>query len=100
MLLAIAKVESNFNVYAISTSGAYGLMQVIPYWHKDKILQARKELGNPELFSINTNIYLGATVLKECIQRVGINKSLECYSGRTPGYTEKVLVAYNNLQKI
>ena len=95
LLLAIMSVESNFYPHAISASGAYGLMQVIPVWHKDKIVKARKELGNPEIFNINTNIYLGSLVLKDCMNKVKrVSKALSCYSGNTPGYDEKVLKQY------
>lgn len=101
LLLAIAKVESNFYQHAISSSGAYGLMQVIPLWHKDKIIKARNELGNPEIFNVNTNIYLGALVLKDCMRKVSkTSKALLCYSGQTPGYDDKVLVQYYKIQKL
>jgi soluble lytic murein transglycosylase-like protein len=96
LILAIVKVESNFHPHAISTSGAYGLMQVIPTWHKEKIVKAKKELGNPEIFNINTNIYLGSMVLKECLLRSSnkTSKALLCYSGQTKGYDDKVLKHY------
>jgi soluble lytic murein transglycosylase-like protein len=101
LILAVAKVESNFYNHAISPSGAYGLMQVIPVWHKDKILAARKDVGNPELFNISTNIYLGARVLKDCVDKTtGLNKALLCYAGNTSGYDQKVLAEYSKLQKI
>lgn len=100
LLLAIMKVESTFDKYAISTSGAYGLMQVIPVWHKDKILKAKKELGNPELFDINTNIYLGAWIVHDCFikSRGNLQSALLCYSGQTPDYDKKVLYAYKALK--
>lgn len=95
LILAVAKVESGFNKYAISSSGAYGIMQIIPVWHKEKILVARNTLGNPEIFNIDTNIFLGTWVLRECLNKHGqVNKALLCYSGQTPGYDKKVLEAY------
>ncbi len=101
LLLAIAKTESNFYPHAISTSGAYGLMQVIPLWHKEKILKAREELGNPEIFNINTNIYLGAQVFRECLRKTHkIHTALLCYSGQTRGYDEKVMYNYYKIQKL
>ena len=101
LLLAIARVESNFYTYAISSSGAYGLMQVIPVWHKDKILKAREELGNPEIFNVNTNMYLGAMVLRDCMRKTSkTSKALLCYSGQTPGYDDKVLIQYYKIQKL
>ena len=98
LLLAIAKVESNYYKYAISTSGAYGVMQVIPVWHKDKILEARRVVGNPEIFNIDTNMYLGARVIKDCMNKhERLNKALMCYSGQTPEYDKKVLNVYTRL---
>jgi len=32
LILAVIEVESHFNSYAISTAGAQGLMQVMPFW--------------------------------------------------------------------
>lgn len=95
LLLAIAKVESSFNKYAISPSGALGIMQVIPKWHKEKVIAARDKLGNPELFNIDTNIYIGTWVIKDClIKHKDVSKALLCYSGQTEGYDQKVLQEY------
>lgn len=100
LLLSVAKIESNFNKHSISPSGAYGIMQVMPVWHKEKVLEARKKLGNPEIFNINTNIYLGAKILKDCINRLGsVEKALYCYSGNTVGYPEKVANVYRQLNR-
>jgi len=102
LILAIQQVESMYRPHAISESGAYGLMQVIPVWHKEKIIRAKKELGNPEVFNINTNIFLGALVLQECMKRTKrvTNKALLCYSGQTPGYDKKVLNVYKKIQTL
>ena len=99
LMLAIARQESNFNKYAISSSGAYGIMQVIPVWHKQKVVDANKVLGNPEIFNINTNIYLGARVYSECVKKTkAINKALECYYGKPrTGYAKQVLAYYKIL---
>ena len=96
LILAVVKIESGFNKYAISSSGAFGLMQVIPSWHKEKVIRARDTLGDPNLFSVDTNIYIGTWILKDCIKKyVDIYAGLECYSGGTPGYGDKVLKEYN-----
>lgn len=101
LVLAVAKVESNFHHHAISSSGAMGIMQIIPSWHKDKIKEARSTLGNPEVFNINTNVYLGTRILNDCIERFSkIRKALMCYSGNTKGYDDKVLATYEQIKKL
>lgn len=101
LVLAVAKIESRFDKHAISNTGAMGIMQVIPSWHRDKIQDAKKQLGNPEVFNINTNIYLGARVLSDCLNKFKqTNKALSCYSGNTPGYEKKVLAEYNVIKEL
>lgn len=101
LVLAIGKVESNFDYHAISSSGAMGVMQVIPRWHEDKIRDAKKIIGTPEVFNIETNIYLGTRVIKDCIDRFKLlSKVLLCYSGNTVGYDKKVLAEYNIIKRL
>lgn len=100
LILAITRIESGFDTYAISKSGALGLMQVIPVWHKTKIINARERLGNPEIFNIHTNIYLGTSILRDCFKGgSNIRLALNCYSGNTVGYADKVIAEYKKLQK-
>lgn len=59
LVLAIIEVESNFDRFAISSSSALGLMQVMPFWVA--------ELGGEsksELFDVEYNILLGCQILK------------------------------------
>lgn len=94
LLFAIAKVESRFDKHAISSAGAMGLMQVLYKVHVDKIIQAKSEIGNPEIFSIDGNIYTGAKILKACLDKFNLTKSLAvCYNGGVigNGYDVKVL---------
>jgi len=57
LVLALINVESNFDHYAISSAGAMGLMQVMPFW--------KAELGNPDdnLHDIGTNLKYGCAIL-------------------------------------
>ena len=57
LVLAVIDVESGFNRYAVSSAGAVGLMQVMPFWPR--------QLGvNNHLFgSIDFNIKLGCEIL-------------------------------------
>lgn len=103
MILAIMTVESSFNKHAISNAGAFGLMQVIPKWHLEKIVEARKRFNNPELFDLNTNIFLGSWIYKDCLSKFKKNdKALLCYNGSNEmpnGYDKKVILAYNDISK-
>jgi len=59
LVLAVIEVESNFDRFAISSSSALGLMQVMPFWVH--------ELGgdNPsELLDVQYNLLLGCRILK------------------------------------
>ena len=103
LLIAIQQVESGFNKFSISSGGALGVMQMIPSWHLDKLKTATKELGSPELFDPNVNIYVGAWVLKDCMKKFGSQTNyLRCYSGSNSlpnGYEDKVKASLYNIKK-
>ncbi len=59
MVLAVIHVESAFRKYAISSAGARGYMQVMPFW--------RECIGTKEhrqLFSLRVNLRYGAVILR------------------------------------
>jgi len=58
LVLAVIEVESRFDEFAISVSGARGLMQVMPFW--------LNEIGisDQNLFKIRTNLRMGCTILR------------------------------------
>ena len=58
MVLGLINVESGFNRYAISSVGARGLMQVMPFWVR--------QIGTTDqnLLDINTNLRYGCTILR------------------------------------
>lgn len=91
LVLALIEVESHFNPYAISRSGAQGLMQVMPFW--------LKEIGHPDdnLIKINTNLRLGCTILKYYMNMEDndLRKALARYNGSNSSrvYSDKVLQA-------
>jgi hypothetical protein len=63
LVLAVAAVESKFKPRAVNqTTGAKGLMQVLPKWHQDKVLNVG---GEPSLLLIAPNINVGAAILAE-----------------------------------
>jgi len=78
LVLAVIDVESNFDRFAISSSSALGLMQVMPFWvpelgYKDK----------NELFKIDVNVLLGCLILKYYleVERGDLVKGLARYNG-------------------
>lgn len=77
LVLALIQVESNFDRFAISTAGARGLMQIMPFW--------LNEIGRPRdnLFHIDTNLRLGCTILRYYLDREGGNlaRALARYNG-------------------
>lgn len=56
MVLAVIDIESAFDPYAVSSAGAQGLMQVMPFW--------REELGHRRLTDVEANILMGCTILR------------------------------------
>ncbi len=93
LALAVVQVESGFNRFAISSAGAQGYMQIMPFW--------LKEIGKPgdTLFKTQTNLRMGCTILrfyldKEKGKLVG---ALQRYNGSygKPDYPYRVLDAYN-----
>lgn len=98
LILAVIAVESRFNPIAQSDGGALGLMQVIPHYHKDKMDSADSVL-DPE-----TNIQLGARVLKDYIRRGGTEVAgLQLYNGSSGdpdnGYAQRVLAEKQRLRE-
>lgn len=91
IVLALIQVESNFDEYAISTAGARGLMQVMPFW--------LKEIGriNDNLFNIRTNLRFGCTILRYYLdkEKGNITRALARYNGSLGSYryTTKVFSA-------
>lgn len=58
LVLAVIDIESAFDRFAVSSAGARGLMQVMPFW--------LEELNRPDdnLFDIQTNLRMGCTILR------------------------------------
>lgn len=82
LVLAVIDVESNFDRFAISSAGAQGLMQVMPFW--------LKEIGQPRdsLFNVRTNLRMGCTILKYYIKKEkgDLTRALARYNGSLGRY--------------
>jgi soluble lytic murein transglycosylase-like protein len=58
LVLAVIDTESNFDRFAVSSAGARGLMQVMPFW------LAELNMHDANLFDIQTNLRMGCTILR------------------------------------
>lgn len=92
LVLAVIQIESAFDPYAVSSAGAMGMMQVMPFW--------KKEIGreNDNLIDLETNLRYGCTILKYYIDKEQgrWSEGLARYNGSYGKfwYPEKVLVAW------
>ena len=77
LVLAVIHVESLFDRFAISSVGAQGAMQVMPFW--------KNEIGRPDdnLMDMATNLRYGCTILKHYIHRSkgNLTEALARYNG-------------------
>lgn len=101
LLLAVVAIESRFNPYAGSGSGALGLTQTLPSAHPEKV----ESLPNREhdILDPGHNLDLGATILREYLVRAGGDRmqALQRYHGSlgdpSQGYARSVLKIYHRL---
>jgi soluble lytic murein transglycosylase-like protein len=93
LVLALINVESNFDRFAISSAGAQGLMQIMPFW--------LDEIGKPEdnLFDIETNLRFGCTILRYYLDMENgrFGPALARYNGSTgkTWYPDRVMTRLN-----
>lgn len=77
LVIALIHAESHFDRFAISSVGAQGLMQVMPFW--------KGELGRPQdnLTDNATNLRYGCTILAYYLKRENGNlqRALARYNG-------------------
>jgi len=94
LLLAVMQVESRFDRFAVSSAGAQGLMQVMPFW--------RNEIGRPQdnLTQIETNVRYGTAILSHYLgkARGDLIDALARYNGSRGrlNYPELVVYAYRS----
>lgn len=93
LVLAVIDVESRFDRFAISSAGALGLMQIMPFW--------LDEIGMPgdNLFRTQTNLRFGCTILRHYLEKENGNlgPALARYNGSygKPQYPALVMTALN-----
>lgn len=92
MVLGLIHVESGFKKYAVSSVGARGFMQIMPFW--SRAIGA----NDHNLFLLRTNLRYGCTILRHYldIERGDLYRALGRYNGSLgrPQYPNLVLGAW------
>ena len=87
LVLGLMQVESGFRKYAVSSAGARGYMQVMPFWVK--------LIGRPEdsLFDLRTSLRYGCTILRHYldIEKGDLFRALGRYNGSNQGQTGRYI---------
>ena len=92
LVMALIAVESRFDRWAVSSVGAVGLMQVMPFW-PEKLGMRRYELVH-----VAPNVHMGCAILRYYLgfEHNDVRKALARYNG-SPGkrdYPDRVLTAW------
>ena len=66
LVLALIQVESNFRKFAVSSAGARGYMQVMPFW-----IRWLSDGDSQRLFGMQTNLRFGCVILRHYLDREG-----------------------------
>jgi soluble lytic murein transglycosylase-like protein len=92
LVLGLIQVESGFKKYAVSSVGARGYMQVMPFWVRS--------IGTPDqnLFHLRINLRYGCTILRHYLdlEKGDLYRALGRYNGSLgrPEYPNLVLGAW------
>ena len=92
LVLAVLDVESHFDRWAVSSAGAVGMMQVMPFWPEKLGMQRR------ELVTMEANIRMGCAILRHYLdtERNDVRRALGRYNGsvRTREYPDRVVTRW------
>jgi soluble lytic murein transglycosylase-like protein len=92
LVMAVLDVESRFDPWAVSSAGAVGLMQVMPFWPEQ--LGMRRY----QLTRVAANIHMGCAILRFYLQdeRRDIRRALQRYNGSVGhrDYADRVIVRW------
>jgi soluble lytic murein transglycosylase-like protein len=92
LVLGLIQVESGFKKYAVSSVGARGFMQVMPFWVR--------QIGAPDqnLFHLRVNLRYGCTILRYYLdmENGDLYRALGRYNGSLgqPDYPNMVVGAW------
>jgi soluble lytic murein transglycosylase-like protein len=89
LVLAVIDVESAFNTWAVSSAGAQGLMQVMPFWPEQLGMKRH------QLMKVQSNIRMGCAILRYYYERErrDVRRALARYNGSVGRreYPDKVI---------
>ncbi len=92
LVLGLIQVESGFKKYAVSSAGARGFMQVMPFWVK--LIGTKSD----NLFDMRKNIRYGCTILRHYLdmEKGDLYRALGRYNGSLgrPEYPRLVEAAW------
>lgn len=91
LIMAMLDVESAFNRWAVSTAGAVGLMQVMPFW------PVRLGMRRYQLVRVGPNVRMGCAILRFDLRLAhhSFRRALELYNGSSrPAYANRVIVRW------
>jgi soluble lytic murein transglycosylase-like protein len=77
LIMAVMDIESRFDRWAVSSAGAVGLMQIMPFW------PAELGMKRHQLVDIEDNLRMGCAILRHYLQREknDVRKALARYNG-------------------
>ena len=77
LVLGLIQVESGFKKYAVSSAGARGFMQVMPFWVR------QIGVSDQNLFHLRVNLRYGCTILRHYldIEKGDLYRALGRYNG-------------------
>jgi soluble lytic murein transglycosylase-like protein len=94
LVLGLIQVESNFHKYAVSSAGAMGVMQVMPFWLR--LIGTREH----NLFQLRTNLRYGCAILRFYLdqEKGDLYRALGRYNGSLgkPDYPYAVLSSWQH----
>ena len=92
LVLAVLDVESRFDRWAVSSAGAVGLMQVMPFWPEQLGMHRR------ELVAMEANIRMGCAILRHYLETEhhDVRRALGRYNGSTRSreYPDRVVTRW------
>lgn len=102
LVLAVISIESRFNPFAESVMGAKGLMQIIPRYHRARLIEHG---GEDAVLDPQSNIRVGIKILQEYVHRTGtLEAGLQSYNGasrdESAQYSQRVFAERDRLERV